>query len=450
MDVSLAAATPAPARRFLPPGWPIHILILGYPVWWFIGLSNFGWLLCAVPMVVYLVIRGDLRIPHGFGIWICFLLWMFASSIEVQHATNFLTFGFRAACYLSATIWFLYVLNLPGGARTTRRIVFLLCALWLIIVAGGYAGLKFSHLSFSSLLELILPAGVGTSDFFHLQIHPQFAEIQTFIGYTIARPSAPFPYTNWWGGNLGALTPFMFAALFLVRSTWSKAVVWGLLAVALAPMVLSVNRGLWISLGIGLLYALYRFLLWGNIRLVMTVFGALLVVATVILLSPLRTTIQARVEHPGSTNVRYSVAQAAVQGVQKSPIFGYGVPVKPPKHYGIPNVGTGGLYWLVMFTTGIPGLIFFAGWFLLALWASRKALTPVMFWAHVSILIVMAQMFVYDMLPVELHVLMIIVALAYREGVTGSGQRSLGRRQETRPRPLRAQEVALPAAATTS
>jgi O-antigen ligase len=207
---------------------------------------------------------------------------------------------------------------------------------------------------------------------------------------------------------------------------------------------------LWISLGIGLLYALYRFLLWGNIRLVMTVFGALLVVATVLLLSPLRTTIQARVEHPGSTNVRYSVAQAAVQGVQKSPIFGYGVPVKPPKHYGIPNVGTGGLYWLVMFTTGIPGLIFFAGWFLLALWASRKALTPVMFWAHVSILIVMAQMFVYDMLPVELHVLMIIVALAYREGVTGSGQRSLGRRQETRPRPLRAQEVALPAAATTS
>jgi hypothetical protein len=143
------------------------------------------------------------------------------------------------------------------------------------------------------------------------------------------------------------------------------------------------------------------------------------------------------------------VAQAAIQGVKQSPVFGYGVPVKPPKHYGIPNVGTGGLYWLIMFTTGIPGLIFFAGWFVHGLWTSRFARTPVAFWAHVSILIVLTQMFVYDMLPVELHVLMIAVALAYRESFTGEAASRLPVGSRTRqPLPMRTPDLALPAAAT--
>jgi polysaccharide biosynthesis protein PslJ len=446
MDVSLAPAAPRAARRFLPQGWPLHVLILGYPLWWVAGLSNFGWLFCAVPMAVYLLIKGHLRISRGFGIWVCFLLWMFASSIELEHATSFLTFGFRAACYCSATVWFLYIVNLPGGASTTRKIVFLLCAFWLIIVAGGYAGLKFPHLTLSSAMELVLPSGLASLDFVHLQIHPQLAEIQTFIGYTIARPSAPFPYTNWWGGNLGALTPFVLVAVVLVRSTWRKAVIWILLAVALVPIVLSVNRGLWISLSVGLLYALFRFLLWGNVRLVAAILVAVLVAAAGVFLSPLKTTIQDRIEHPGSTNVRYSVAQAAVVGVKKSPLFGYGVPVKPPRHYGIPNVGTGGLYWLIMFTTGIPGVIFFAGWFLQGLWATRKASTPVMFWAHVSILIVLIQMFVYDMLPVELHVLMIAVALAYRESARSAAEQMSERRDGPYAAVQRQPEVALPVA----
>jgi hypothetical protein len=298
-------------------------------------------------------------------------------------------------------------------------------------------------------MEQILPAGVSSSDFFHLQIHPQFAEIQTFIGYNITRPSAPFPYTNWWGGNLGALTPFMLAAAVLVRSVWSKVLVWTLLAIALVPIVLSVNRGLWISLGVGLLYALLRFLMRGNIKLVLTVLGTVILVAAVIFLSPLGTRINDRIEHPGSTNVRYSVAQAAIQGVRQSPIFGYGVPVKPPKHYGIPNVGTGGLYWLIMFTTGVPGLIFFAGWFLHGLWTSRFARSPVAFWAHVSILIVLTQMFVYDMLPVELHVLMIAVALTYRESFRGDdAPRIAVGSTASQSFPARAPGLALPAAAT--
>jgi hypothetical protein len=425
----------------------MHVLVLGYPLWWLAGLSNFGWLFCAIPMLVYLIVKGHLRISRGFGIWICFLLWMFASSIELQHATSYLTFGFRAACYCSATIWFLYILNLPGGHRTSRRIVFLLCAFWLVIVAGGYAGLKFPHVSFSSAAELALPGGLASSDFFHLQIHPVLAEIQTFIGYTIARPSAPFPYTNWWGGNLGALTPFVFAAVVLLQKRWQKNAAWILLGVAFIPMVLSVNRGLWISLSLGLLYALFRFFLWGNIKLVAGIFVALLLAAGIIILSPLRTTVQARIEHPASNNVRYSVATAAIQGVKKSPLLGYGVPIKPPRRYGIPNVGTGGIYWLILFTTGIPGLIFFAGWFLHGLWATRKATTPIMFWAHVSILIVLAQMFVYDMLPVEIHVLMIAVALAYRETARGSTDASTVMTQQA-PAPFvqRQQELALPVA----
>ena len=33
------------------PAWPITYLIVGYPLWWALGIADFMWIILAVPMV---------------------------------------------------------------------------------------------------------------------------------------------------------------------------------------------------------------------------------------------------------------------------------------------------------------------------------------------------------------------------------------------------------------
>ena len=71
-------AAPAPARRRagLPEGWPVLALFGGFPIWWALGLSSVICILFAVPMFVWLLLKGRVRVPKGFGWWAAFLFWM--------------------------------------------------------------------------------------------------------------------------------------------------------------------------------------------------------------------------------------------------------------------------------------------------------------------------------------------------------------------------------------
>ncbi len=42
-----------------------------------------------------------------------------------------------------------------------------------------------------------------------ISVHPRFADVQDILGYPVSRPSAPFIYTNDWGGNFALLIPFV-------------------------------------------------------------------------------------------------------------------------------------------------------------------------------------------------------------------------------------------------
>ena len=69
----------------------------------------------------------------------------------------------------------------------------------------------------------------------------------------------------------------------------------------------------------------------------------------------------------------------------------------------------------MLFSHGFPGAFFFAGWFLYTFWRLRSADDPLGFWMHVMILILLVQFPVYGMLPMQLHIVMIGIALAWRE-----------------------------------
>src|SRR5258708_24265147 len=72
-----ATARPGFAARH--PAWPVAALLVGYPLWWALGLGNFMWIILAVPMISHMVAcqtRGDRRMrgPPRVGNLLLFLI----------------------------------------------------------------------------------------------------------------------------------------------------------------------------------------------------------------------------------------------------------------------------------------------------------------------------------------------------------------------------------------
>ena len=61
------------------PAWPITALLVGYPLWWVLGIADFMWIILAVPMALRMLAwhvhsSRRLRVPPGFGLWLLFLI----------------------------------------------------------------------------------------------------------------------------------------------------------------------------------------------------------------------------------------------------------------------------------------------------------------------------------------------------------------------------------------
>ena len=118
---------------------------------------------------------------------------------------------------------------------------------------------------------------------------------------------------------------------------------------------------------------------------------------------------------PHSNNRRVSLYEEAVRGAAESPLFGFGAPRPSKWNPNAPSVGTQGQIWLVLFSNGYPGMLLFVAWFLATLWWFRSVGDPVGFWIHVMLVIMFLQLAVYGLLPVQIHIVMLGIALAWRE-----------------------------------
>ncbi|MDQ4004848.1 MAG: hypothetical protein M3135_00910 [Actinomycetota bacterium] len=403
-------------RSLLPAGWPLYALFGLYPVWWFLGIGAFLWPIMAVILAVGFVLRGErLRAPRGFGIWILFLLWILGSSLMVEDPTSLIVWGYRVSLYFSGTALFLYIYNQPSWRMPAKNVLRALMAFWMLVVVGGFLGMAFPEASFHSPMEAVMPGGLLSNEWFHDLIHVSFAQVQSFLGYDLSRPSAPFAYTNEWGSALALLTPLVLAALATRTGRRLRLPIGLMMAAAVIPIVMSVNRGLWLSLGLGLAYAWYRLLGRGRVKGVAALGMIFLVVAVAIVVSPLGGVITDRLENPHSNEGRLTLYKEATDSVAGSPLIGYGVPRQSETQRTGPPVGTHGLIWMILVSHGIPAVLFFLGWFLWSLWATRRVPTSTAFWANVTIFIALVQLAYYGMLPSQFQVLMVAAALAWRD-----------------------------------
>ena len=389
-------------------GWPLYALFAGFPLWWVLGLGGFIWLILPGAMAIALFVHPRVRAPRGVGLWLLFLVWIVGSATQLDDVPSGYVFTYRFGLYVSAAILLLYVYNAPPIAVPSRRIARSLATLWGVLVICGFIGLLFPSFSSHTPMERVMPGVFLGNDWIHDMVHIELAQGSP------PRASAPFTYTNEWGANFALLTPFALLAL----SRWRRnpTLVWPLLfAASIIPLVLSTNRGAWISLGLGMAYAGLRLVLLRRTRVA---FGLLILVGlagAVMLLGPVRETVSLTLGQRESTETRASIYGQTAEAVLDSPLLGYGAP-RPARDPTQPPLGTHGHLWMLLFSHGVPAFILYVGFLILMLIRTSRIAGPVAFWSNVTVLVGIVQLPFYGALPAQLFIVMTAIGLALREG----------------------------------
>ncbi|MEX0754568.1 MAG: O-antigen ligase family protein [Actinomycetota bacterium] len=412
-SVGLAVGPRIGAPR-LPYGWPFYVVFVGFAFWWVLGFGVFVWFLMGAAMGLSLVMRDRVEAPKGFGVWLLFLGWMLCSAIMLGEAGRLVPFGFRALQYISATLLLLYLYNAPRERMSDKAIVMSVAALWSIVVLGGFLGVVLQGFEAASPTELALPGGLTSNDWVRNMVHLEFAQESEFLGYTAPRPKFPFEYTNDWGAAIALLTPFAILGWKYLRTRSARNLARVLLALAVVPVILSMNRGLWVSLSIGILYAALRMAQQGRGKPLGYLLLGVAVIGMLVLFSPLRGVIEARIATGHSDEGRSTLYEEAATGIAASPLFGYGSPRDSEENSNLPSVGTHGQFWLVAYSNGIPGIVFYVSWYLIALWRMRRARSDLVLWCQVVVLIATVQLAFYGQLPAQLMITMVAMALGLR------------------------------------
>ncbi|MCU1616356.1 MAG: hypothetical protein JWO98_3896 [Frankiales bacterium] len=421
-------------------GWPLSVVFIGFPLWWVLGLGALIFMIMAVPMAVFLYRRrASLVVPRGFGAWLLFLTWALLGiavlwadapgAVPGGGISRALVFGWRMAWYASCTIALLYVGNLREDELPSDRIGRLLAYMFVVTTAGGLLGSFYPHLQLTSLVETVLPHGLATNGFLLDAIHPKTATIETITGSAQARPMAPFAYANTWGAAYAFFLPY-FGITWIVRGDrWRRLLAVPILLASLWPVVYSLDRGLWVALGLIAVFVAFKMILWRGGRAIAWTLVALTMGGIVFAFSPLPGMIQKRLDNPHSNNRRYMLAEHTVRSaLSGSPVVGFGSTrnvqgnletlgggSRPGcKACGAPPLGTQGHIWLLIFANGLVGTVMFLAFFSVRFvrhWRDRSAYGMA---GCCAVLSCGLFLFIYDLVEVPLYTVMIAVALMWR------------------------------------
>jgi hypothetical protein len=416
------------------PAWPIAALLLGYPVWWALGFGGLSVVVLAVPMGIILWRRRPIRVPRGFGLWLLLLAGYLVSGLmlaEMPPGTygelglgRFLGYSMRLTLYLSLLTMVLYLGNLTERELPQLRLVRMLGVLFITTVAGGLLGVLAPDFSFTSPVELLLPGWLADNSFVQNLIHPTAAQTQKVLGYASPRPEAPFEWANAWGSNVSVLLVWFVVGWWVYGTRRRRTLAVVLIALAAIPIAYSLNRGLWIGLGLAVVYLIVR--VGGRTRV--TLCAAAATGALVFALSPLAPLVVQRLDNPHSNDIRAFTVSATIEAATHSPIIGFGNTRNATGNHrtittgktgwcpgcGHPPLGGDGQLWLMLITQGFVGAALYVAFFAGAIrrhWTDR---TPIGLAGVLVMSLVLLYMFIYDGLVTPLSLYFISFALLWR------------------------------------
>lgn len=395
------------------PAWPVVVLFGGFGLWWALGLGAFAVALASVPMLLLLLVRGNVAMPRGFLLWLVFIVWAGAAAVELDSGLRLIGFAVRFSSYLGATVVFLYVFNLSRSRVPDQLIVYILVLFAVTVVVGGWLGTLFPSGRLSTPAQLILPDALTSNEYVRVLVSPPFAEVQRPYGSPVsfARPSAPFAYTNGWGCNLALVMPFV-AAGFSGASRRLRIWLLLLLAAAIVPAMATLNRGMYLAITFAVVYAAIHYARRGRLAplALFALAGAVAVVIAVV--TGLADALDSRLRYSQTNAGRLGTYQEALDGTLASPLFGNGSP-RPSTTLSI-SIGTQGQLWNVMFSYGFVALAAYLAWFIYATLRSLSWQTSTQLWMHVVLATVLLTTAYYGFDGPQLAVAMVAAAVVLR------------------------------------
>lgn len=434
---AVSERSPSRAWQAQLPAWPVTSLFALTPVWWLLGLLDAIWIVYGLIMAVLLVLSRRTTAPTSLVVWLIFIGFMFASATQLGRANgSIVVFSYRAALYVSATVLLLYVYNMPE-ARRARTAMIAFVAYWGWTAAGGLLALARPELQIKTPLYYLLSAispGLLNNPFLNRMAIRRAVQVPEGVNYLgeAPRPSAPFVYTNNWGNIYSLLLPVVVAYLVTRRR---RGPAWWLLTalaiVSLAPAFLTLNRGMFIGLGLSAVIIAARLAVGRNYKGILLVgLGALLAVGAWFVL-PVQERLDTRLQGDG-TSTRASVYDQALEKASESPLLGFGVPV-PSEIPNEPAIGTQGQFWMLLVPHGIFATVAFIGFFLVVAWSTWRYRDVVSIAVNTLLVVATIELAFYGVIPYGLPIMMVAAGLisagpvVQSRGVQGSQRQvSLG------------------------
>jgi hypothetical protein len=438
-------------RPFSKPAWPIAWLLIGYPLWWALGLGDFIWMILAIPMAARMIgwrARGSrqLRVPPMFGLWLLFLVCVFVGAAALGTSApgtapspvshRVFSFADRASTYIGLTVLLLYVGNLTEQELPRRRLAWMLGLLAIYTVGGGLAAMVKPTFQFASPLDLLLPHSLRGNYNIQAVTHPGLAQMQDVLGGANARPKAPFDYTNTWGSCLTLLLPWLVVGWWHRGSRRQRLIAGIVLPVSIVPLLYSLNRTAWVGAVLSLAFVLLWLVAKRPRTLIRTALIGVVVVGIVAVATPVPRILSGRLAHPGSAGLRASLDALAVRDGLSSPVIGYGDTRKQLGSHGSiargpsakcalcgeREVGSTGQLWALLVSDGVLGAVLYVGFFVAGIWRFRRDRTAYGRAGLLCLVLPLLYLFSYSALPAPLGITMLAFGLLWRNQLEGQRQ----------------------------
>ncbi|MDO4258548.1 MAG: ligase [Actinomycetaceae bacterium] len=418
--------------------WSFILPFAGYIAWWALGPGDLAWPIGAIIMVIaWQGVRG-LRIPAPWILWIAFLAWVPLTFMMIDTSGRVVGAIYRYILLIAPFIFAIHVYNarrrLPLRAILATMTVFLLS-----ITIGGYIAMAFPELVIRTPMAYVLPDGLlGNELVREMAIRRTTQWEATNIIATEPRPSAPFLYANTWGNVYSLVLPLALVHClfeFRLKSRWR----WPAVAVCVAsvvPAVNTLNRGMFIGLGVVAVWVAIQFLLAGRWRGVSVGAALLAIVGFIWAISPSGAEFFHRAATAQSTVDRMLLYYATIEELWKSPILGFGAPRPSPTPW-LPSLGTQGQFWNVLFSHGLVGVLLFVGFFGLIFFLALGRRDILGSTLAGLVLATLAESFVYGMMTGMMLSLLAVALLARGDSVEKEVERinteDLLRKSQTQP-----------------